>query len=77
MQRRHLDHQHYTPAAIDDVIARGRWDDWAALRSAALSDTAVMARTGSVCRPRVVDPYAQRHPFRLNDVHHQRQPPNR
>ena len=32
MQHRHLNHQRYTLAAIDDVIARGRWADWADLR---------------------------------------------
>ena len=32
MEHRHLNHQRYTLAAIDDVIARGKWDDWAALR---------------------------------------------
>ncbi|KJS76551.1 MAG: hypothetical protein Q7T22_09995 [Serpentinimonas sp.] len=25
---RHLNHQRYTLAAIDDAIARGRWSDW-------------------------------------------------
>ena len=28
MQHRHLNHQRFTLAAIDDVIRRGRWDDW-------------------------------------------------
>ena len=30
---RHLNHQRYTLAAIDDVISRGRWQEWAELRS--------------------------------------------
>ena len=38
MQHRHLIHQRLTLAAIDDVISRGRWDDWADLRRAALQD---------------------------------------
>jgi len=38
MQHRHLNHQRLTLAAIDDLIARGRWDDWAALRQAVLAD---------------------------------------
>ena len=34
MLHRHLNHQRFTPAAIDNVIARGRWQDWAELRRA-------------------------------------------
>ena len=34
MRHRHLNHQRYTLAAIDDVITRGRWADWVALRRA-------------------------------------------
>jgi len=36
MQHRHLNHQDFTLAAIDDVIGRGRLPDWDALRSALL-----------------------------------------
>ncbi len=42
MYHRHLNHQQFTLAAIDDIIARGKRQDWAGLRSAALADQAVM-----------------------------------
>jgi hypothetical protein len=66
MQHRHLNHQRFTLAAIDDVIARGRWGDWAQLRNAALTDPAVLERVERVCRAHVGDPYAQRHHFWMN-----------
>ena len=37
MLHRHLNHSEWTLAAIDDVIARGRLDDWKQLRDAAAS----------------------------------------
>ena len=33
MLHRHLNHQRFTPAAIDGVIARGRWQDWQAVKA--------------------------------------------
>jgi len=42
MLHRHLNHQRFTLAAIDDVISRGRWGDWAELRRAALSDRTLL-----------------------------------
>lgn len=66
MQHRHLNHQRFTLAAIDDVIARGRWGDWAQLRNAALADPAVLERVERVCRAHLGDPYAQRHHFWMN-----------
>lgn len=68
MQHRHLNHQGYTLASIDDIIARGRWKDWADLRAAALADAAVIARIERVCLHQTRDPYAQRHHFWLNYV---------
>lgn len=38
MYHRHLNHQKFTLAAIDDIIARGKRPDWAALRTAMLAD---------------------------------------
>ena len=49
MQHRHLNHQRFTLAAIDDVIRRGRWDDWAELRRAALKDRALLDKIERVC----------------------------
>ncbi|WP_058555813.1 hypothetical protein [Thiohalocapsa sp. ML1] len=66
MQHRHLNHARLTLAAIDDVIARGRWDDWAALRAAVLADPALLDKVEQVCRARTADPYAQRHHFWLH-----------
>ena len=63
MQHRHLNHERFTLAAIDDVIARGKRPDWAELRSAVLSDAAVAKRVLRVCAPQVSDPYAQRYHF--------------
>lgn len=63
MQHRHLNHQEYTLAAIDDVIARGKRQDWAELRHAALAEPAVMEKIVRVCRSHTHDPYAQRYGF--------------
>ena len=71
MLHRHLNHQRHTLAAIDDVIARGQWSDWADLRQAVLSDPALLDKVESVCRPRIEDPYAQRYHFWMHyaDAH--------
>ena len=63
MLHRHLTHQQFTLAAIDDVIARGKRWDWAELRQAALGDRAVMEKVLRVCRAHIADPYAQRYHF--------------
>lgn len=63
MVHRHLNHQDYTLAAIDDVIARGKRKDWADLRRAVLADRALLEKVRQICAPRVVDPYAQRYHF--------------
>lgn len=63
MQHRHLNHEQYTLAAIDDVIDRGKRQDWAALRQAALADPTVMSKVLRVCESQGQDPYAQRYRF--------------
>lgn len=63
MLHRHLNHQDFTLAAIDDVIDRGRRQDWADLRRAALRDRVVMEKIRRVCDAHVQDPYAQRYHF--------------
>jgi hypothetical protein len=60
---RHLVHQRFTLAAIDDIIGRGKRQDWVELRQAALSDRAVMEKVLRVCQAHVGDPYAQRYHF--------------
>ena len=72
MEHRHLNHQRYTLAAIDDIIARGRWVDWADLRTEALRDATTMDRIERVCLHHTPDPYAQRHHFWLNYVRFRR-----
>ncbi|OOH77310.1 hypothetical protein [Leptospirillum ferriphilum] len=63
MEHRHLTHQDFTLAAIDDVISRGRWEDWANLRRAALDDRSILDKIDQVCQPYLGDPYAQRYHF--------------
>jgi len=63
MFHRHLNHQGFTPAAIDDVISRGRRQDWADLRRAALADRSLIEKIRQVCHSRASDPYAQRYHF--------------
>jgi len=72
MLHRHLDHQHFTLAAIDDVIARGRWQDWADLRQALRADRSLREKVERVCRTYVADPYAQRHHFWMHYAQAQR-----
>jgi len=68
MEHRHLNHQRFTLAAIDDTISRGRWKDWADLRSAALQDPAVLDKVARVCGSYSADPYAQRYQFWMHYV---------
>lgn len=72
MLHRHLNHQRFTFAAIDDVISRGRWDDWARLRRAVLVDRALLDKVEQVCQAQVCDPYAQRYHFWMHYVQEHR-----
>ena len=63
MQHRHLNHQDMTLAAIDDVISRGGWQDWVALRLAALGDRTTLDKVARVCQAHISDKYAQRYHF--------------
>jgi hypothetical protein len=63
MRHRHLTHQEFTLAAIDDVIARGKRQDWAELRKVALVDRTMREKILRVCRAHVADPYTQRYHF--------------
>jgi len=66
MQHRHLNHQRYTLAAIDDVISRGKWNDWAELRRAVLDNRQLFDKVVQVCCTHISDPYAQRYHFWMN-----------
>ena len=63
MLHRHLNHERYTAAAIDDVIERGSKQDWFELRRAALADPRVAERVRRLCEARLLHPDAQRHHF--------------
>ena len=56
MQHRHLQHQDFTPAAVDDIIRRGGWLDWVELRRAAQRDPDVVGRIRRVCAGAPRDP---------------------
>jgi hypothetical protein len=72
MIHRHLNHQRFTLAGIDDVISRGRWGDWSELRRAALADRSLLSKVAKVCRSRISDPYAQRYHFWMHYVEEHR-----
>lgn len=63
MKHRHLTHEQFSLAAIDDVIARGKRVDWAELRRVMLADEAIRHKVLRVCAVHVPDPYAQRYHF--------------
>lgn len=66
MLHRHLNHQDFSLAAIDDVIDRGKIEDWRELRRAALEDRTTMEMVLRICLAHVHDPYAQRYHFWKN-----------
>jgi len=68
MRHRHLNHQHFTLAAIDDVISRGQLQDWVELRSEVLADSELLDDVERICRRYISDPYAQRYHFWMNYV---------
>ena len=51
MKHRHLVHQEFTAAAIEDILARGRMPDWAPLIAAIRSDPhgEVADKTNALC----------------------------
>ena len=73
MHHRHLNHEDYTLAAIDDVIARGRWADWVDLRRAVRADMPVLDRVERVCHAHVGNPGAERYHFWMHYVRARRQ----
>ena len=68
MFHRHLDHQEFTLAAIDNVIARGGRSDWLELRQVVKTNVALSDKVERVCTAHIGDPYAQRHHFWMNYV---------
>ena len=68
MQHRHLNHEQYTLAAIDDIVARGQPQDWAELRLALIAAPNLRDKLRRVCQAHSADPYAQRYHFWLHYV---------
>ena len=73
MQHRHLiESAHRSPPAIDDVIARGNWQDWIELRRDCINSLSLLDQAEQVCSENIHDPYAQRYHFWMNFVRQQR-----
>jgi hypothetical protein len=62
MRHRHLNHQEFTLAAIDDIISRGSMAAWKALREA-MGEPEIREKILRVCAAHASDPAAQRHHF--------------
>ena len=56
MQHRHIHPQNFTLAAMDDIIRRGDWRDWVALRRAAHRDPSVKEGILRLCAGAARDP---------------------
>jgi hypothetical protein len=63
MKHRHLNHEDFTLAAIDDIIGRGLLADWDDLRVALARQPELRDKVLRVCDPHLGDPYAQRYFF--------------
>jgi len=68
MHHRHINYEDFNLVAIDDVISRGVWKDWADLRRAALKNTALLEDIRKICLHYIADPYEQRYHFWMNYV---------
>jgi hypothetical protein len=68
MHHRHLNHEQYTLATIDDIVARGQRQDWAELRRALIATPSLRNKLRRVCQAHTADPYAQRYHFWLHTV---------
>lgn len=63
MRHRHLNHQDFTLAAIDDIIGNGQRTAWEGLRLALREQPGIREKILRVCSAQVNDPSAQRHHF--------------
>ena len=59
MDHRHLAHDDLSLPAVDDIIRRGGWRDWVALRRAAAGDPVVRERIERLCLAAERDPEAE------------------
>jgi hypothetical protein len=63
MRHRHLAHNDFTLAAIDDIIANGRRPAWNRLRLAMLREPGIRRKILTVCDARMREAPSQRHQF--------------
>ena len=63
MVHRHLINGGFTLPAIDDIISRGKRQDWIDLRDAIRADPSLLVKVTQVCQNYLSDPYAQRYHF--------------
>lgn len=71
MKHRHLDLTDETAfclPAIDDIISRGLWQDWADLRTAILKNRTLLDDVERVCKNYIDNPFSQRYHFWYNYV---------
>jgi hypothetical protein len=68
MQHRHLNHEDFTLAAIDDIISNGTLEDWEDLHMAILKDPTLLKKVKRICNNYILDPYAQCYHFWNNYV---------
>lgn len=68
MIHRHLTHELYTAAALDDIVSRGGMKDWRDLRRALISQPDLAEKLERVCLAHTADPFAQRYHFWLEYV---------
>lgn len=64
MKHRHLNHEDFTLAAIDDIISRGNGNDWIALGlELNKNPLIIIPKIKRVSEHRLSDPYEQRYHF--------------
>jgi len=62
MEHRHIDSTGtYTLPEIDDIIDRGSWEDWLAMREVADTDDALVERILHICKHRIKSEYDQKY----------------
>jgi len=63
MRHRHLNHERLTPAAIDDIIARGAREDWAELGRAVKANQDIRGAVRRIVQAKAADHETQRYHF--------------